>query len=84
MFDAYAYTVATGSRAGVRFYVNGSVAIPFTLVDLDSSATIETISLHGIFKNKPSGEYTISMETTYTGSSFALSQLYLTIEVIQN
>jgi len=84
MFNAYAYTIVSGSRAGIRFYVNGSESKPLILVDTDVSPNIVSISLHGIFKNKPAGIYTVSVEAAYAISPFALAESYLTAEVIQN
>ena len=83
-FSCYAYTSGINSRAGVRFYVNGTVDYPYILVDLIDSGTMYAIFLQCIVKDELPGTYLASVIAGRSGSDCTYASLSLIVQTIKN
>lgn len=83
-FNCYAYSHGSDSRAGVRFYVNGTVDYPFILVDLIGTTVYYTISLQGIVKDMDPGEYLVSVIAGRSGDDCAYISCSLIVQTLKN
>jgi hypothetical protein len=83
-FNCYAYSSGPDSTAGVRFYVNGTVSYPYTVIDLIGSGVMYGITLQGIVKDEDPGNYLVSVIAGRSGSDCTYASLSLIVQTVKN